>query len=90
MNTYKAVSERAKILNGEDVFEADFSALEEKDHLDGGHLEIVPRTYRVLSNNFSAAKQGATFDGAFLVEQEAALIQGGHIERVDVPAKKKG
>jgi hypothetical protein len=89
-NTYAAISERAKALHGEDVFEADFTAIEEKDQLDAGHLRIAPRTYRVLSNNFSAAPQGKTFVAALLVEQEAALIQGGHIERVVEPAKKKG
>lgn len=89
MNTYRAISERGKALYGEGVFDADLSAAEEKDQLDAGHLEIVPRTYRVLSNNFSAAAQGKSFTDALLVEQEAALIQGGHIERADVPVSKR-
>lgn len=88
-NTYRPLSERAKALHGEDVFEADYTASEEKDQLDAGHLEIAPRTYKVLSNNYSAAPQGKTFTAAMLVEQEAALIQGGHIERVDAPASKR-
>jgi hypothetical protein len=89
VNTYKAVSGYGKATFGEDVFEHEFTATDERDHVDSGHLEIVPRTYLVLSNNYAAAKQGETFTGALLVEQEAALIQGGHIERVDRPAKKK-
>jgi len=87
-NTYRAVSDRAKALHGEAPFEAEFTAAEESDHVNGGHLEIVPRTYRVLSNNYSAAPQGKTFETALLVDHESALIQGGHIERAEV--KKKG
>jgi hypothetical protein len=42
----------------------------------------------VLSNNYSAGKQGSTVvDLALLVEHEAALVQGGHIERT---TNKKG
>jgi hypothetical protein len=95
-NTYRAVSDRAKAINGEDIFEADLSATEEADAVTGGHLEIVPRKYRVLSNNYAAGKQGATVEAALLVELEAALIAGGHIERVGpdsdnaTTTKKKG
>lgn len=89
-NTYRAVSGYGTATFGEEVFEAEFSAVEEKDNVGGGHVEIVPRKYRVLSNNYEAAPQGETFDGALLVEQEAALIQGGHIERVTATTKKKG
>jgi hypothetical protein len=88
-NTYRPLSERAKLLHGEDVFEAEFSATEERDHLDGGHLEIVPRPYKVLSANYSAGKQGAVVDLALLVEHEAALTEGGHIERAERPTTKK-
>lgn len=82
-NTYRAVGDRAKALHPEGVFDADLTAVEEQDALNGGHLELVPRTYRVLSDNFTAAKQGKTFEAAYLVDIEAALSQGGHIERVD-------
>jgi hypothetical protein len=85
-NTYRAVSERAKALHEEPVFEAELTAAEEADQLEAGHLEIVPRSYKVLSNNFSAGKQGATVTLALLVEQESALVEGGHIKRND----KKG
>jgi hypothetical protein len=83
-NTYRAVSDRAKALNPEGVFEADLSPSEELDALSGGHLELVPRTYKVMSDNYSAAAQGETFVAAYPVENEAALIFGGHIERVEI------
>jgi len=95
-NTYRAVSDRGLALYGEDTFEAEFSATEEADALASGHLEIVPRKYKVLSNNYDAGKQGATVEAALLVELEAALIAGGHIERVGpdsdstTTTKKKG
>jgi hypothetical protein len=91
-NTYRAVSDRALALHGKDVFEAEFTPTEEQDQLTGGHLEIVPRAYKVLSNNYSAGKQGDVVDLALPVETESALISGGHIERVEdkpTPATKK-
>lgn len=86
-NTYRPVSARAKALYGEKVFEAELSASEEQDQLSAGHLVIEPREYRVLSNNFDAAKQGRTVALALPVENEAALISGGHIQRT---TEKKG
>ena len=83
MNTYRALSKAAEAAFAQDVFERDFTPAEEKDWLASGLLELVPRTYRALLNNYAAAKQGETFEAAYLVENEAALIQGGHIERVD-------
>jgi hypothetical protein len=100
-NKYRPVSVVGKATYGEEEFEADLSASEELDALSGGHLELVPRTYRVLSDNYTAAGQGETFLAVYPVENEAALISGGHIERVDpeplvptepgtvVPASKK-
>lgn len=89
MNTYKATSPAAVAAFEDGVFERDFTPTEERDHLNSGLLELVPRTYKVLSNNFSAGQQGDTFEAAYLVEIEQALIQGGHIERVDKPATKQ-
>ena len=90
-NTYRPVSDRAKALHGDKDFDAEFSVAEEADQIGGGHLELVPRAYKVLSNNFSAGKLDEVVDLALVVEQEAALISGGHIERVDAKsAKKKG
>jgi hypothetical protein len=88
MNTYKATSAAAVAAFDDGVFEREFTATEERDWLNSGLLELVPRAYKVLSNNFNAAKQGEHFEGSFPVELEAALIQGGHIERVDKHAAK--
>ena len=87
MATYKPVSARAKALHGSDNFEADLSAADERDAVEGGHLEIVARAYKVLSNNFADGKQGSTVDLALNVDNEAALIEGGHLERAK-PASK--
>jgi len=96
-NTYRAVSDRGRAIYGDDVFEATWDATTERDELIAGHLEIVPRKYKVLSNNYAAGKQGSTVEAALLVELEAALIAGGHIERVGpetdkatTETKKKG
>ena len=78
----------AKALHGTDDLELDLSATEEADELSGGHLEIVARPYKVLVNNYAAADQGETVDLALPVENEAALVAGGILERAD-PAKKK-
>lgn len=85
-NRYKPVSDRAKATYGEEEFEAVLSPAEEQDAVSSGHLERVPRRYKVLSDNYTAAgvPQGETFEAAYPVENEAALIFGGHIERVDV------
>lgn len=91
-NTYKALSQAAVAAFDDGVFERDFSPSEEKDWLDSGLLELVPRTYKVLSNNFADGKQGDQIEAAYLVEIEQALIQGGHLERVDpkpAPKQKK-
>ena len=88
-NTYKAISAIGEHYFGEGVTEHDLTATEEQDALTGKHLEIVPRTYKVLSDNYEAGKQGEEFERAYPVELEAALISGGHIERVDKPAPKK-
>jgi hypothetical protein len=82
-NKYRPLSVVGKATYGDDEFEADLSPAEEKDALGSKHLELVPRTYKVLSDNYTAAAQGETFEATYLVENEAALIQGGHIERVD-------
>jgi len=86
-NTYRALSAAAQAaFSGPEPFEREFTPTEERDWLDSGLLELVPRTYRVLSNNYQHP-QGELFEAALLVENEAALISGGHIERVDKPVK---
>jgi hypothetical protein len=92
MNTYKALTTAAVAAFAEGVFDQEFTPTQEKDALDAGLLEIVPRTYKVLSNNFAEGAQGDEVQLALLVEQESALLQGGHIERVEKPVttKEKG
>ena len=89
MNTYRPVSDRAKALHGTDDLELDLSATDEADALAGGHLEIVPRPYRVLVNNYAEGEQGETVDLSLPVENEGALIAGGILERADPAPKKK-
>ncbi len=86
-NTYKALSEIGEHYYG--TGELDLSVTAEKDALDAGHLEIVPREYKVLSYRFAAGELGDVIKLALRVETENALIQGGHIERVDKPKAKK-
>lgn len=89
-NTYRAKTKAAEAAFSSGVFERDFTVTEERDALDSGLLELVPRTYRVLSDNY-AVPEGETFEAALLIENEAALIAGGHIERVQpkLTTKKK-
>jgi hypothetical protein len=70
------------------VFEHEFTPVEEQDALGAGLVQLVPRSYRVLSNNYTAGEQGSLVELALLKEHEQALIQGGHLERVDKPAAK--
>lgn len=82
-NTYRATSAVGEHFYGAGVSEQDLSPSEERDALSSGHLEIVPRKYRVLTDNYTAGKQGAVVELALEKENEAALVQGGHLERVD-------
>ncbi|HEY3261369.1 MAG TPA: hypothetical protein VGJ95_14060 [Pseudonocardiaceae bacterium] len=90
MGRYRAVSPLAEPFIGDfakDEFEHDFaSPAAEQDAVRGGLVEIVPRKYRVLSDNYQHP-QGEEFEAAYLMEHEAALIAGGHIERVEPEPK---
>jgi hypothetical protein len=75
-----------------DEFDAEYTVDEERSLIDSKLLEIVPRTYKVIGGSkvygVAVGDDPPTFEQAMLIEPEAALIQGGHIERVaDVPAK---
>jgi len=75
-------------------FAKDFSPEDEATNVESGLLEIVPRRYKVIGeSNVHGANPGEEFEAALLLGQEAALIEGGHIEPVDElepePAKKK-
>lgn len=82
-NTYRSISVVGDHYYGEGVSDLDLSVTEEQDALAGGHLELVPRKYQVLSDNYTAGKQGAVVELALRKENEAGLIAGGHLERVD-------
>ena len=86
-NTYRVKSDYAKAIFTRDVFEGSFTAAEERDYIEGGHLTIVARPYKVLSDNYAEGEQGSIVELALPVEVEAAQMFGGHIERVDKPAK---
>jgi hypothetical protein len=87
-NTYRALSPAAEAAYESGVFEREFSPSEEADVLASGLVEIVPRKYKVLSNNYAAGKQGDVVTLALLVDHEAALVSGGHLKRVDEPEPK--
>ena len=93
-NTYRAVSDRGVALHGSDVLDLDLSPTEEADELSAGHLEIVPRLYKVLVNNFTdngeAVEQGAEVSLALPVENETALLSGGILERVEWEGQPSG
>lgn len=82
-NTYKAISVVGEHQFGQGVSDLDLSVEAERDAIEGGHLALVARKYRVLSDNYTAGEQGAVVELALPKENEAALIQGGHIERFD-------
>lgn len=89
-NTYRALTPAAVAAYDEGVFDLDLSPSQERDLLDAGLVELVPRKYRVLSNNFAAGKQDTVIEAAYLVEIEQAYLNGGHLERIDPPATKGG
>jgi hypothetical protein len=85
---YQPTSEWALAVHGEDVVELDLSAADEAD-LVPAHLGIVPASYRVLSTNYAASEQGSQVEMSLPVDIEAALVQGGHLKRVDTDPEPK-
>lgn len=72
-------------------FENEFTEDEETANLANGLLEIVPRTYKVIGGSrVHETDPGDTFEMGLPIGPEALLIAGGHIERVDPPAAKRG
>jgi hypothetical protein len=79
----------ASYTQGEE-FEHEFTEEEETANLASGLLEIVPRKYKVIGGSeVHETQPGEEFERALPLGQEALLIEGGHIERVEKPAKKK-
>jgi hypothetical protein len=76
-----------------DEFDKEFTIEEERENLSSGLLEIVPRKYRVIGDSevfeVKATADDPMFMAALPIENEAALIQAGHIERVDSESKSK-
>src|SRR5688500_6908038 len=86
-NQYRAVHPSLVAIHGAEQFDHEYATpTEEQDALARGRVEIVPRPYRVLSTRYSRP-QGEVFEAAFPMEVEAALISGGHLERVRRDAK---
>jgi hypothetical protein len=78
------------VLQG-DEFDAELAPADELANVNSGLLEILPQRYRVVGGSqVYETAPGEEFEAALLLENEAALIQGGHIERVEKkPAPKK-
>lgn len=95
MNTYRAVSPVGVARFGPEPFDADFTVTEEADWIVNGILQLVARPYRVLTDSYTIDGNpvpggvGAVVTAAFPIETEAALISGGHLERVTPPATRK-
>lgn len=94
VNTYRATTKAAEAAFSVGEFEHEFATpTEEADWVNSGLLEIVPSTYRVLTDTAVHGVKGTdkdpTFEAALPMETEAALIAGGHIERVRKPSTKK-
>jgi len=74
-------------------FDKDFTPAEELENVRSGLLEIVPQKYRTLIGEVHGVKaedDDPTFEAAMFIENEAALVQAGTIERVvEKPAPKK-
>jgi len=90
MGLYRATSEAAEAVYEPGEFERDWTVEQENDALASGLVEIVPQTYRVVGDTrvFETAP-GETFEAALRIEQEKALIDGGHIALVDDAKKPK-
>lgn len=92
MNRYRVLlpltvhTEDGAYTQGEE-FEKDFTADEEEANVKSGLLEIVPRQYRVIGDSkvYGVAKgdPDPTFTAGLPIGNEAQLIAGGHIERVE-------
>jgi hypothetical protein len=67
-------------------FDADLTQDEETENVRSGLLAIVPVTYKVIGGStVHDTAPGGEFTRALPMGQEALLIEGGHIERVQKP-----
>lgn len=82
-------TEDGSYAQGED-FAKEFSAEDEAENLASGLLELLPVRYRVCGDSeVHGAKPGEEFDLALPLAQEELLMQGGHLELVEVAPPKK-
>jgi hypothetical protein len=72
-------------------FEQDFSHDDEATNLASGLLEIVPQRYEVVGGcRVHETEPGDVFERALTVGEEALLVAGGHVRRVEsAPPKSK-
>jgi hypothetical protein len=71
-------------------FDADLTEDEETANVKSGLLAIVPQRYKVVGgSDVWETPTGEEFERALSLGEEALLLEGGHIERVEKPAKKK-
>ena len=73
-------------------FDNEFTPEDELANVNSGLLEIVPQRYKVVGgSDVFETPPGEEFEQALTLGQEALLIEGGHIERVEKPkpARKK-
>lgn len=70
--------------------ELELTAQQESTYLRNGRLEIVPRPYKVIGpRRVHDTDSGEVFLAAFTVEQEAALVSAGHVERAPRTEKRQ-
>jgi len=85
--------ENGSYTQGEE-FDKEYTAEEEADLLafrGGGLVEIVPREYKVVGDaNVHETPPGETFTAALTIGEEAHLVDGGFIQRIEPePPKPK-
>jgi hypothetical protein len=67
-----------------------YTQYDEFENVRSGLLEIVPVLYRVTGGSVvHGTEPGGEFYASLPVGNEAQLVAGGHIERVDKPATQK-
>jgi hypothetical protein len=71
-------------------FDAELTEDEETANVNSGLLAIVPQRYKVVGgSDVYETPTGQEFERALPLGIEALLVEGGHIERVEKPAKRK-
>jgi len=87
---YRATSEKAEAVYEPGEFERDWTVEQENDALASGLVEIVPRTYKVVGDSrVYETAPGDTFEAGLRIEQEKALVDGGHVALVEDAKKPK-